>query len=203
MARYTNQEKIEAEIKRSLTADELANLDIIIEKMSDLVSEYCNRVWSDIPTEETGEVEETTRIYDGEGRRELMINDTDFTDISKIELLDSEGSVFETIDEATDFILYPLNATTKNSIVLRDYNFPLGHARVQLTGTFNSGSVPNAIISTVTRLVCDYLISIENPSNITKESIEGYSYELKSSSESTEYQKNLLNSISYYRKIRF
>lgn len=198
---YTSEEKIEGEIKRQLTTEEKVNLTEIIENISENISSFCNRVWRDIGA--TGSVASSIRYYDGEGKQELFINDIDFTSITKIELLDSEGSVFETITDANDFILYPLNSTVKNSIVLRDMFFPLGYSKVKLTGVFTSGDVPNAIIMACTKLVGDYVLSNESNSSFSQESIEGYSYKLKTGSEISDYQKNVLDSINHYKKIVF
>ena len=117
MAKYSSESIIEAKIKRPLTDEEKVNIDNTIEAISNSVSAFLNRYWNDIDYTEETPPEETVRYYDGNGFRELFINDTDFKSISKIELLDSEGEVYETITEADDMILYPLNITYKNSII--------------------------------------------------------------------------------------
>jgi len=199
---YTNQAKVEAEIKRPLTTDEETNFDELVENISEFISNTCNRVWRDIDS--TGEEDaDTIRLYDGEGKQELFINDIDIESITKIELLDSEGSVFETIDDVDDFILYPLNATAKNSIVLRNMRFPLGYAKVKLTGVFTSGDVPKSIIMAATKLVTDYLSTNQENGPFSSENIEGYSYKLKTGSEINDYQQNILNSINHYKKVVF
>jgi hypothetical protein len=113
------------------------------------------------------------------------------------------GSVFETINDEDDMILYPLNSTTKNSIVLRNTRFPLGYAKVKITGVFTSGDVPNSIVMAATKLVTDYLSTNESGSSFSQESIEGYSYKLKSGTEINDYQQNVLGSINHYKKVVF
>lgn len=201
MPSYSNQAKIEGQIQRALTASELVNLTTKIEGWSDIVSKYLNRYWDSLPVGEESDPEETVRLFDGDNPRELFIDD--FSSISKIELLDSDGAVYETLDDEDEWILYPLNKTTKQSIVLRSYVFPKGYSRVRITGIFTSGAVPSAIVEAVTALVAnDYLLS-EDVGEFESESIEGYSYKIKTQTQAdfNTSRDRILQSISGYQKI--
>jgi hypothetical protein len=193
---YTNQENIEKVLKRSLTAEEIEVIPNLIEATSSVVSGYLNRTYNDISGTNPAA---SARLYDGNRQKELFVDD--FQSISKVELLDSEGDVFEAIDTPTRWLTYPLNTTPKNSIVLREYIFPMGNARVRVTGVFTSGALPSAITNAVSLLVADSLTQLDTNGALAKESIEGYSYELKSDSQFTEKQTALLQTIDRYRKI--
>ena len=202
MPTYTNEATVEKIIQRSLTTEEKASLDLVIANISKFVADYLNRNYQDIVEGEEGEseIEDSVMYYDGNGQYELFLDD-DFTEITQIELLDSEGSTFETIDDEDDYILYPLNSSPKNSIVLRSYRFPLGHARVKITGKFTSGALPDAVCMAVTKLVADYVLNLAENENIKSESIEGYSKTLSDGNDRTAKQALILGSIDSFKKI--
>lgn len=193
---YTNQANIEKTLKRSLTAEEIEVIPNLIEAASSVVSGYLNRVYNDIDELNPAA---SARLYDGNRQRELFIDD--FQSISKVELLDSDGDIIDNADTASEWITYPLNTTPKNSIVLRSSNFPLGNATVRVTGVFTSGALPTAVTNAVSLLVINGLNQPDTNGTITKESIEGYSYELKSAGQLTEEQALILKSIDRFRKI--
>jgi hypothetical protein len=194
---YTDEENIEKVIQRELTTEEKTALDLAIDNASQIVSTYLNRNYIDI--DDTTELADSVRYYDGNGQRELFIDD--FQSLTSVELLDSEGDLIEELNTASEWILYPLNSATKNSIVMRDYRFPLGNSRVKITAKFSSGNLPNAVIMATSLLVADMLSLSSTPGALNKESIEGYSYEYKSGSQLTEKQLSILKMVDSYRKI--
>src|SRR3990167_3264138 len=177
MAKYTEQAKVEAYLQRDLSAQESVILDDIILVVSKVISSYCNRVWQGLDEELDEYTDENEqRTFDGNGQRELHVNE--FTSIELLELLDGYGDLLETI-AATDYITYPLNTSYKNSILLRFRYFPSGVARVRITANFGSGEVPDEVVATASALVGEYLARAAQTGDYAKESIEGYSYELK------------------------
>lgn len=148
------------------------------------------------------EQEDEARYYDGNNNRELFIDD--FTSLTKVELLDSYGSVSSTISTLANIIQYPLNADVKSSIVLREYSkFRQGRANVKVTGVFNSGAVPSGIVMACTKLVAGYLVDTGDVSgDFKKESIEGYSYELMDSATSDTEVKSILSTLDKWKKFR-
>lgn len=198
---YTNQSRIEAYLKRSLTSAELINLDETIEYLSAFIENYTGRTWSplsDDPSYETDD-EPSVRVFDGNNGKELWIDDC--KTISKIELLDSSGSVSSTYSLTTDFITYPLNKTIVESVVLRTTRFPKGRANVAITAIWGGGTVPSAIVMVCTALVADFLSDSGDEANdFVKESIEGYSYELAQGTDRTESQSKLMVTLDKYKK---
>jgi len=99
----------------------------------------------------------TYKLYDGDGTKELLIDD--LISLTKIEILDEDGDVDYTIDDSNEYYLYPANETPKTRIVLNSSNapvavFPKGHQNIKVTGSFGyASSVPKDIELVATKLV--------------------------------------------------
>jgi len=148
---YTNEQRVKDFLGISTLPDPLT---------SDRVSEYIDAVqnWIETYTGRKFEQESATyKLYDGDGTKELLIDD--LISLDKIEILDEDGDVDYTIDDATEYYLYPANETPKTRIVLNVFNapisyFPKGHQNVKVTGTFGYAStVPEDIRLVATKLV--------------------------------------------------
>lgn len=197
MPAYTDQEKVEAYLDRELTDNEVLILDNVIGYVSNFISTYTSRVWNSIDGEEP---EESEKSYDGTGKKELFVSD--FASLEKIEFLDSQGSLYLSLDNADEFITYPLNSEIKDSIYLRNYKFGLGAGRIKITAVWTSGEVPDDVIMVATALVAKFLNRRSiNAGTFRKESIEGYSYEILSSKESDEETKSLMLTLDGRRKV--
>lgn len=197
MPAYTDQEKVEAYLDRELTDNEVLILDNVIGYVSNFISNYTSRVWNSIDGEEP---EESEKSYDGTGKKELFVSD--FASIEKIEFLDSQGSLYLNLDNADEFITYPLNSEIKDSIYLRNYRFGLGAGRIKITAVWTSGEVPDDVVMVATALVAKFLNRRSiNAGTFRKESIEGYSYEILSSKESDEETKSLMLTLDGRRKV--
>lgn len=180
MNQYTNKANVEAYLGRTLTTGENSLLTNVIEYISKFIDTYTHRSWNSLTTEEGGDEAEPTvlsRVYDGNGEKELHIKDS-FSGLSKIEILDASGGVILTLETAaTDWVLYPLNESVSESILLRNYTFPCRPACVKLYATsFGDGAVPNDVVTVCTTLVAKYIQSISANQGFKSESIEGYSY---------------------------
>lgn len=196
MSIYTSKANVEAYLSRSLTSQENVLLNGIIEYLSQFINSYTNRVWNDISGTDPSA---SSKIYDGEGNRELRLNDS-VKSITKIEILDNLGGVYLTLLPA-DFIAYPLNRDVTESIALRSYMFPNRRACVKVYGKFTDGAVPADVISVCTALVGRYINNASTNEGFKKESIEGYSYELLSSDEQDSELRNLVSTLDMRKKI--
>lgn len=196
MSIYTSKANVEAYLSRSLTSQENVLLNGIIEYLSQFINSYTNRVWNDISGTDPSA---SSKIYDGEGNRELRLNDS-VKSITKIEILDNSGGVYLTLLPA-DFITYPLNRDVTESIALRSYMFPNRRACVKVYGKFTDGAVPADVISVCTALVGRYINNASTNGGFKKESIEGYSYELLSSDEQDSELRNLVSTLDMRKKI--
>jgi len=194
---YTDQEKIESYIDRSLTANETALLEYLIEQVSQFNSDDTHREWDSLDGEDP---EAETRLFDGNGKKELGIDD--FSSLEEVNILDSNGDTYVTIDDPDDYILYPLNATIKESVYLRSYIFPDGPGRVSIKAVFSSGEVPNAVVMVATALCGKYISRFsQTASAFKRESIEGYSYELLTGVDIDQETINLLATLDGLRRI--
>lgn len=195
-SRYTDQEKIEAFLQRDLTDREAVMVDYIITTVSETVKSYTGRNWKDLGA--TAETEEETRVYNGNGSRELFIDD--FEELTKIEFLDSLGNLYEEIVD-TDYLTYPSGVDIGSSLYLRGRRFPLGASNIRVTGKFTSGPVPDYAIMAATKLAALEISGQGDQSQTMKsESIEGYSYTVGDNS-SMESKETVLASLP--RKIIF
>jgi hypothetical protein len=207
MSKYTNQAKVASFLQRALTANEIAIFDMVNQNISNLINLTLNRKYNDLKelvppaTADSFDVPvSSVRYFDGNHRHALDIDD--FISVSKIELLDSQGEVSLEITSVSDYIKYPLNASVYETIHLRNYRFPnTGAANVRITAVFSSGNVHSAVMSVVTALVAKFLQEVPLMSTgYTQESIEGYSYRLKSAGKSETEQAALLNSLGNLKK---
>jgi len=90
---------------------------------------------------------ESTRYFDGNGKRTLYVDD--LVSVSSIKILDTNGDTIETLTEgiSNDYLLYPLNETPKFEIRLTTSSsvgaFYLGNYKVEITGIWgNETDVP-------------------------------------------------------------
>lgn len=194
---YTKQEKIEGILKRSLTDFEGEIVDDVIESVSEDIASYTGREWNSIGFK--GTIEEEVRIFDGDGGNDLYIDD--FSEITQIELLDSQGSVYSTIDDVEDYILSPSNKPVKESVYLRGHRYPIGEGRVKVTGKFTSGPVPADVSLVAAQLVAKFFTDTSLPAGLKKESIEGYTREFSSTMESDAQTQSIMMRLDKYKKI--
>lgn len=198
MSKYTNKASVEAYLGRALTTGENTLLTRVIEYISSFINTYTNRSWYDI--EETTDPAPSTKIYDGNGEKEIHLKDS-FKSITKLEILDPSGGVAFTLLPA-DLVTYPLNSDYADSILLRNYRFPIRPACVKVYAIFGGGAVPSEVITVCTTLVSKYIQSINTNQGFKSESIEGYSYtimtgenldnDIKSAISTLDIQKKLL-----------
>lgn len=195
---YTTQSRVEAYLARDLTDEETLLIDDTIVFISQFIDSYTNRSWLSIDGEFPEE--EEVRYFDGNGNKELTIGD--FASISEIEILDSDGNMFTSYTEDTDWLTFPLNKTTKSDVRLRSYRFPSGRGNIRITGVFGSGTVPQGVQIVATALVGKYLTKQSSSSGKFKsESIEGYSYTLRDDAEQDKDIQRLLSMLDMHKRI--
>lgn len=197
MSIYTTQAQVESILQRSLNASELASIESVIKSVSSFLNNYLGRIWNDVGEDGPSA---TSRYFDGNGQRELFIDE--FSELEKIELLDSDGDVYETIDDDSVYLLYPLNETIKHSIFLRQRKFNHLMGGVKVTAVFSAGDAPDELQIVASELVGKYFSDGKSSNdNFKSESIEGYSYTLMTGSEKDEYLKKTLEKVDHLRRI--
>lgn len=195
---YTTAEQIEAFIGRELTENEQVLLPGIFAEVVSLINSYTGRNWHD-HLEGGEEVDPTTRYYSGNGLREIFIDD--YTSLDTIEFLDSQGNVYQTVDNADDYLSFPSNADVKQSLTVRNFHIPSGTANIKITGVFDSGEVPALVTAVATSLAVSLLGNIGEAKQFKKESIEGYSYELASEADAGSDVDAILQRLGSLRRI--
>jgi len=124
---------------------------------------------------------DTSRLYDGNGTRTILIDD--ITALTKIELINKDGTVSDTNSNATDWFLYPENSSFSNKIILNPETadfaiFTRGNQNIKLTATFGvSATVPANIKVAATMLVSGIAQKGMGGGNIEREQLGDYEVE--------------------------
>jgi len=146
---YTTSSKISNFLLINIDSSFDSQITEWISVVKEYIDDYCGR--------EFEQESATYKLYDGDGSRELLIDD--LLTLTKIEILNEDGEVEYTIDGSHDYYLYPANKTPKTRIILEPLNadighFPKGRQNVKITGTFGFAStVPEDISFAATKLV--------------------------------------------------
>ena len=143
-----------------------------IDAVEEWIDNYCGR---------TFENEITTRLYDGNGKSEIITDD--FTTLTEISLLDEDGDVDDNTTDSTDWFTKPANSKPKTAVKLNpqgqsmQITFPKGTQNVKLHGDFGyETSVPKAVEMAATMLVAELVKNHDQGSGDMKaESLADYS----------------------------
>lgn len=160
-----SQSELEARLKRSLTTEETTAFTLINASLQAYVERL---IGSSVES-----VSESSRYFDG-GVQHLKIDPC--TDISSVIQVDDDLANVYTYD-TTDYTTEPVNRTLKTMLRHRQGGFVTGINNIKVTAKFSVYG-DEQIRNIVKDAMLDALVSeINNTSNITKESIEGYSVE--------------------------
>lgn len=146
---YTTQTKVEQMHGLTLSAAGAAAVADIILAVKSFIDRYCGK---------TFEGASETRYYDGNGKRQILVDS--FTGSPTVTILNTDGTADRTLTEghSSDYVTEPYNSTEKNMITLTGNgwygDFPKGVQRVKIVATFGaSASVPADIQFAATKLV--------------------------------------------------
>lgn len=146
---YTNKANIQNLLLITISDSFDSQISEWISAAEAWINTYCGR--------EFEQESSTYKLYDGSGTKELLIDD--LLTFTKVETLDLDGDVDETVDSSSMYWLYPANKSPKYKIRLNPANspvsvFPKGHQNIKVTGTFGySSSVPSDVKLATTKLV--------------------------------------------------
>ena len=152
-----------------------ADINIYAEAITKYIEDYCGREF------ETSVA--TSKVYDGQGTKEITIDD--LYALTKIETLDEDGDVENTLDDSSEYYLYPENTTNKNLIKINTSNspisiFPKGNQNVKVTASFGySATVPEIISLAATKLVAGIISEqyLSDAGSVKKEKLGHYEIE--------------------------
>ena len=146
---YTNK----GNVQKYLNVDIASTFDAQMDAWIAAVTAWINRY-----TEKNFEVSatETDRYFDTYGGRSVFVDSFTGTPTA-VQILDSYGNVERTLTagQANDYMMYPLNSSEKNEIVLtgRSGGLGRGSSRLKITAKFGYTAVPPDITLVATKLV--------------------------------------------------
>jgi hypothetical protein len=196
MKGYTSIEKIEKYKGITIDEDEVEDVEEYIEAVEEYIDHETNRDFTPI-TEETVE---TTRVYDGDGTHEIVLDGV--KDLSAIRF-SADG---DPIDEDA-YYLYPANEDVKTRIVLRGYVFPKGMQNISITGKFGMLKVPRDIRFAATALAAGIMPSVASEESAEGEiqslSIGRYSVTYRQESAASKDIGKIPDILAYHRRYTF
>jgi hypothetical protein len=137
------------------------------------------------------------KLYDGNGERELIIDDS--IEITKVEIEDEEL-------DAEEYFVYPANNTPKNVLRRADGGvWPRGNQNTTITAKWGySEEVPNDIVFACTVLVAGIInySSKDSQSQVETKSIGRYSVTYKNEKEWQDFDQ-INKIINLYKKFTF
>lgn len=170
---YTSRERVEDFLQISIDPSFTFRINEWIGAVKLFIDNYCGRTFEQEAA--------TVKYYSGIGEKRLAIDDA--LSISKIEILDYDGNVNYTFDNANEFYLQPENASYKNIIIPNPDNAEItywvkGINNIKVTGVFgNAATVPEDIRLVATKLIAGIIqeINTEIAGELTGENLGEYS----------------------------
>jgi len=146
---YTSKQNLQNFLVLNISSDLDDQINEWIDAAEAWINKYCGR--------EFEQESATSKLYDGDGTKELLVDDV--LTVTRIETLDEERNVNDTLDNTDYYWLYPANETPKWKIVIDSRNapiavFPRGRQNIRVVGTFGySVSVPADVELAATKIV--------------------------------------------------
>lgn len=163
-----------ADIEKFLNITIEDSIDFYIQSAEDLIFKLTN---NRIFTANANAVDEETRLYDGNERQNLIIDDA--FDITKVEVGNDFYGLTKTEIDEDYYRLLPNNYIAKkipiNEIHLLYQFFTGGMQNIAITGKFGYGSLPNDIVMACIILVSGMYNYSLGANTIKSESIGNYS----------------------------
>lgn len=192
---YITEGDLENHILQDIDSSYSAWIGVIIGFVEEYIDKYCGTSFAS-----QGSVD---RYYDGSDGNELIIDDVQ--SVTSVQILAPDGSVIANLTQNTDYWLYPLNDTVKNSLVLSGTNllseFPSYPRAVKITGTFGFGTVPGPVKFAGIQLAAKMINEGLRGGQVKSESLGSYRVDYRDIDESVESMgiKEILNQ---YRQVR-
>lgn len=174
------QADVESRIGRSLTTEEAAAFPVINEANQAYIEQL---IGSGVEA-----VDPSTRYYDG-GVMNLSIDPC--TDITAVGYVDSDETELDTLED-DEYTTEPRNSTLKYWLRSRTGSFWGGMNVLAVTAKFSINGDAKTLAVVKDALITALESEMGNTTNITRESIEGYSVEYANSQ-----TKSALNKLKY------
>lgn len=175
---YTTKENIEIYLNETITD----NLDLYIKASKEYIDNFTGQIFE-------ADEEETTRLYDGTGRREMIVD-------SLIELIGVKAD-----DLDIEVITYPYNKTPIYKLIAKNGFFPKGVANVAVEAKFGwSEIVPAEIAMCATILASGLYMANRSGGEIASEKVGEYSVSYKTDSQKNDFA-NIGKILQKYRDL--
>lgn len=178
---YTTRTQIEDYLLITIDPSFYTQVDEWISAMETYIEQATGRVFIADSTA-------SARLYDGDGSRELLIDDC--VDVTEIKIGDADA--IAKADFADNGIyVYPANGTPKNKIVLTALRFTIGNQNISVTGKWGySAQVPADIMHACTSLVAGIInFAWESEGEVQSMTIGRYSVSYKTGQQSEDFNR--------------
>jgi hypothetical protein len=153
--RYTTKENVEQYLNTTISI----NIDLFILSAEQYIDTYTGKNFK--------EGDEKTRYYDGNNKRELIIDDA--TEITSLYIDD------ELMTEGDDYLTYPYNKTPIYKLIGENRVFPEDYKNIKVTGKFGYECPPDEIKMVATILTAGLYQATRGGGEISSEKIGDYS----------------------------
>lgn len=171
---YSNASLVTDLLGRALTSAETTLLPYILSAVDKYIDSETGLTWGS---------SSATKYFDGGSTPNGYLSLISFpaaTGITAISYVDGDNTVIDTFDDA-DYVLGPLNSTTKTYVEFRNRYLWTGLGNIAITASWGSGTVPDDIVYLATYMANKYLANQfadgTAAGKVSKESLEGYSRE--------------------------
>lgn len=173
---YTDETKVENYLTIDIDNSFSSQVALWADAVDLYINKYVGRNFNDSGSE--------TRFYDGNGTRELDIDD--FISLTAVETLElTSDDVAHSLSEGkeNDYIIFPYNENPKYRLILTRtasvQRWPLTERRVKITGNFGVSSVPEDIVLAATILLAGIVEKGLKGGTILSEDLGDYSVTFK------------------------
>lgn len=173
---YTDEGKVENYLTIDIDNSFASQVALWADAVDLYINKYVGRNFNDSGSE--------TRFYDGNGTRELDIDDfISLTDVETLELTSDDVAHSLTEGKENDYIIFPYNENPKYRLILTRtasvQRWPLTERRVKITGNFGVSSVPEDIVLAATILLSGVVEKGLKGGTILSEDLGDYSVTYK------------------------
>lgn len=173
---YANEGKLENYLTIDVDNSFSDQISEWAEAVDEYIDNYCGRTFGDDGSE--------TRYFNGDGRKELDVDD--FQSITSVEILEpnSDDTMFTlTEGREEDYLTYPYNSTVKYRLIMTPVsqggNWKKGTKNIKITATWGRSTVPKDIELAATMLLAGIVEKGLKGGSVASESLGDYSVSFK------------------------
>ena len=173
---YSNEGKVENYLTIDIDNSFSSQIADWAEAVDSYIDKFCGRTF--------GETVSETRYFDGNGKKELDIDD--FVSLDTVQILEpNSDDVMDTLTEGKeeDYIVYPYNSAPYFRLIMTALSstavWSTGIKRIKITGTWGRANVPKDIELAATMLLAGVVEKGLKGGSVQSESLGDYSVTFK------------------------